>query len=626
VQKFITKRWNPNNVDRTLRNSTELKLGREQKRSRYKEVDWMSISPPESFTTFRKLSELGEQIEATTKRLKKMHLAGEFLAIISLEEVEAAALLLIGQSFPRTSQRTLDLDWSALYQILQELLNPPPNVISQIFRETGDIGEVVRRIYQKSSGIRQTTLFSTPLTILDVYQTFVAIADIKGSGSRKRKVTLLRSLFIRATPLEAKYLTKLLFRDQRIGFSEGLMESTIARKYKLPLELVQRANMLRGNVGEVALIARAEGEEGLQKVKLRPFTPLLPMLAARATDLDDTFQQYDGEWAFEMKLDGARVQIHMQENDGTKETQIYSRRLTDVTKSLPDVVNLVEQEINAYSCIVEGEVMALGPDGRPLPFQHLMRRFRRVRDVEVMVAEIPVTLFLFDLLMLNDEVLIDSSYRIRRERLSSVRGSIPLVSQIVTRDSDEATRFFQKSIQEGHEGFIAKRLDSPYKPGSRGKLWLKIKQTMETLDLVIIAAEWGTGRRHKWLSDYHLGARDPETGDFQMLGKTFKGLTDAEFEEITQRLLELKIDQPSRIVVVQPQIVVEVDYDEIQRSPRYSSGMALRFARIKRIRYDKTPNEADTIQRVRSLFNSQFNLIGGKSPSDRWGMKAASFI
>jgi DNA ligase-1 len=454
--------------------------------------------------------------------------------------------------------------------------------------------------------MRQTTLFSTPLTILEVYQTFTAIADIKGSGSRKRKMTLLRSLFTRATPLEAKYLTKLLFRDQRIGFSEGMLESTIARKFKLPLELVQRANMLRGNIGEVARIAKEKGAEGLKKVKLRAFTSFLPMLATRADDIDDALQQYDGEWAFEMKLDGARVQIHIQRNNGSTETRIYSRRLTDVTKSLPDVVGLVKQEINASSCIIEGEVMALGPDGRPLPFQHLMRRFRRVRDIEVMVKQIPVTLFLFDLLMLNEEVLIDSSYRIRREKLDSIRGSIPLVSQIVTRDSELITQFFQKSVQEGHEGLIAKRLDSPYRPGSRGKLWLKIKQTMETLDLVIIAAEWGTGRRHKWLSDYHLGARDPETGDFQMLGKTFKGLTDSEFEEITKRLLELKIDQPSRIVVVQPQIVVEVEYDEIQRSPRYSSGMALRFARIKRIRYDKTPNEADTIQRVRLLFDSQF--------------------
>lgn len=576
----------------------------------------MPKSSSGSSTPFQRLSELGEQIEATTKRLKKMDLAGEFLAGISQEEIEASSLLLIGQPFPRTSQRTLDLDWSALSQILQELLSPPANTISQIFRETGDIGEVVRRIYQNSNGMRQTTLFRTPLNILEVYQTFTAIADIKGSGSRKRKMTLLRSLFTRATPLEAKYLTKLLFRDQRIGFSEGMLESTIARKYKLPLELVQRANMLRGNIGEVASIAREKGAEGLQKVKLRAFTSFLPMLATRANDIDDALQQYDSEWAFEMKLDGARVQIHIQRNNGATETRIYSRRHTDVTKSLPDVVSLVEQEINVSNCIIEGEVMALGPDSRPLPFQHLMRRFRRVRDVEAMVEQIPVTLFLFDLLMLNDEVLIDSSYKIRREKLDSIRGSIPLVSQIVTRDSGVATQFFQKSVQQGHEGLIAKRLDSPYRPGSRGKLWLKIKQTMETLDLVIIAAEWGTGRRHKWLSDYHLGARDPETGDFQMLGKTFKGLTDAEFEEITKRLLELKIDQPSRVVVVQPQIVVEVEYDEIQRSPRYSSGMALRFARIKRIRYDKTPNEADTIQRVRLLFDSQFER---KAKSDEVG-------
>ena len=567
-------------------------------------------------TPFNKLAEVSEKILATTKRLEKMDAAGSFLSNTHPDEIEAASLLLIGRPFPRTSQRTLDLDWSALYKILQELLQPSSELIRELFAQSGDIGEVVHQLFLRSGKIRQTTLFTASLSIQEVYSIFTDIADVQGPGSRKRKTALLRSLFTRATPIEAKYLAKILVGDQRIGFSEGLLESTIARKLDLSLDLVRRANMLRGNIGEVAQIAFTEGAEGLEKVKLRPFTPLLPMLASQAEDVEDALQTHDGTSAFETKIDGARVQIHMQRKTDRHQIRIYSKRLTEVTLSFPDLVELIEQEVKTQSCILEGEVLAIDAQGRPYPFQHLMRRFRRVRNVEEMMAELPVTLFLFDLLMIDGKVLIDTPYTTRREKLDKVRGTIPLVDQLVSSKVGEVSAFFDKAIEAGHEGLVAKRLDSTYQPGIRGKAWLKIKRSMETLDLVIIAAEWGTGRRHKWLSDYHLAAQDPETGEYHMLGKTFKGLTDAEFEEITQRLLELKIEQTRGTVRVQPRIVVEVEYDEIQRSPTYQSGMALRFARIKRLRYDKGPEEADTIQRVQALYDSQFsrkassNLVG----------------
>jgi len=576
----------------------------------------MPMPPKTSATPFQKLTEVSESIMGTTKRLEKMDISGAFLSELSLEEIEPAALLLIGRPFPRTSQRTLALDWKALNQILQELLHPSPKLLRALFAQSGDIGEVVHQLYLQSGTIRQSTLFTTPLTIQDVQLTFTEIADAQGPGSRKRKTALLRALFTRATPLEAKYLAKLLVGDQRIGFSEGLLESTIARKLDLPLDLVRRANMLTGNIGEVTRIAFHQGAKGLQKVKLHAFTPLLPMLAAQAKDIDDALQIHEGTSAFEMKLDGARVQIHMQRQNEHKRIRIYSRQLTEVTASLTDIVELITKQLDITNCILEGEVLAEGPDRRPYPFQHLMRRFRRTRNVEEMVRDIPVTLYLFDLLMQDNEVLIDVPYTTRRERLAAIRGNIPLVEQLVTSSSKDATLFFEKAIEAGHEGLVAKRTDSTYQPGIRGKAWLKVKQSMETLDLVIIAAEWGTGRRHKWLSDYHLAAQDPETGEYHMLGKTFKGLTDAEFKEITQRLLELKLEQHGGIVTVHPRIVVEVEYDEIQQSPTYKSGMALRFARIKRLRYDKDPNEADTIHRVQELFNTQFER---KASTDRVG-------
>jgi len=557
-------------------------------------------------TRFQVLAELCEKLGTTTKRLKKMAMVGRFLRQLPPWEMELAALLLIGHPFPRSDKRVLDVDWSTLWHLLESLLSPPLGKATALFRETGDMGEVVRRLYPSSGRLSQTTLLAEPLTITSVHRTLVAVADVQGQGSRRRKAALLRGLFAQATPLEAKYLVKILIGDPRIGFHEGMLEDTISRTFNVPLALVRRANMLLGNIGAVARIAREEGAEGLKRVRLHPFTPLLPMLAAQAKDVGEALQQHGGECAFEMKLDGARVQIHMQRNGKTCKTRIFSRRLTDVTTSLPDVVALVEQEVTAKSCILEGEVVAVGEDGRPLPFQHLMRRFRRVHDVESMVEEIPVTLYLFDLLLLNGQDLLDAPYTRRRNLLAEVSGGIPLVPRLVTSDQEHAKAFFTRSIQEGHEGLIAKRLDSPYQPGIRGKLWLKIKQAMDTLDLVIIAAEYGHGRRHRWLSDYHLAARDPESGRFIMLGKTFKGLSDAEFEDITRRLMDLRVAEQGNVVFVQPQIVVEVEYDEIQRSPTYSSGLALRFARIKRIRYDKRPEEADTIQRVKELFASQF--------------------
>ena len=576
----------------------------------------MSESPLGRPTAFAKLSEVCEQIVATNARLGKMDLAGRLLSEVPPEEVEAAALLLIGQPFPRASSRVLDLEWASLSRLLEELLSPRPNRFATLFRETGDVGEVVRRLYPEVGHVPQKTLLESPLTILDVYETFAAIADLQGPGAQRRKTALLRSLFSRATALEAKYLTKILIGDQRIGFNEGMLESAIARTFNLRLSLVRQANMLLGNIGAVASIARMGGAAGLQGVQLRPFTPILPMLAAHAEDVADALKQHGGECAFETKLDGARVQIHLQ-RDGVCQIRIYSRRLTDVTASLPDLVELIEREVTTASCILEGEVIARGPDGRPYPFQHLMRRFRRVHDIKNMIDELPVSLVLFDLLMLGGEALIDSPYTMRRRGLEGVCGTIPVVRQLVTTDSHRAAEFFDAAIQEGHEGLMAKRLDSTYKPGIRGKAWLKIKRSMETLDLIIIAAEYGSGRRHRWLSDYHLAARDPATGELHMLGKTFKGLTDAEFEDITNRLLALKINQNRNVVVVKPQIVAEVQYDEIQQSPTYPSGMALRFARIKRLRYDKSPEEADTIQRVRELFTLQFKRKATSNQSGR---------
>jgi DNA ligase-1 len=326
------------------------------------------------------------------------------------------------------------------------------------------------------------------------------------------------------------------------------------------------------------------------------------MLAQTAQTIKEALEEQDCKTAFEYKYDGARVQIHMQSGL----VEIFSRRLTNVTESLPEIVETVNLNIKAQSSIFEGEVVALNDAGYPIAFQHLMRRFKRVRDISGMAKKIPLILYLFDILYLNGASLISFPYTERRRILGENAGKISLSHQIVTEKVGNAEEFLKGAIAAGHEGLMAKKLDSPYTPGSRGKKWLKIKTILEPLDLVITAAEYGYGRRKGWLSDYYLAARDPETGGFSEVGKTFKGLTDAEIIDMTKRLKEsITVEEGHRVIVV-PKIVVEVAYNEIQQSPKYKSEMALRFARISRIRDDKTPQEADTIGKVKEIFEKQF--------------------
>ncbi|MDZ7261846.1 MAG: ATP-dependent DNA ligase [candidate division KSB1 bacterium] len=452
-----------------------------------------------------------------------------------------------------------------------------------------------------TSKLQDSPRAQKPLTVLEVYQYFVEIASTSGKGSREKKERLLTELLTQVTPLEEKYLIKMIFGEMQHGVNEGVMMQAIAEAVRVKLDLVRRACMFSGDIGEVARIALKQGKAGLEKIALQLFRPIQPMLAELASDLSQVFQEHGGQSALEFKFDGARVQIHKQ-NDIVK---IYSRSLSDVTESLPEIVDSIKQRVKAKEVIVEGEVVAVGRDDRPLPFQELMRRFRRVHDVYKMVKEVPVRLYLFDLMYLDGQSLIDSPYARRWQLLSQVCPAELLAHRMVTNDIAEAERFLNRAMELGHEGLMAKKLDSTYTPGSRGKRWFKIKPA-ETLDLVIVAADWGYGRRTGWLSNYHLAARNDQTGEFLVIGKTFKGLTDQEFQWMTGKLQSLKISEGPDTVYVKPELVVEVAYNEIQRSPHYKSGFALRFARVTRIREDKSPAQADTLERIRRLYEQQF--------------------
>jgi len=553
-------------------------------------------------TYFETLAELCEKLGTTKKRSLMIKLVADFLKRLEPLEVEPAVSMILGRSFPRGSSLKLDVSWATISEIIKRLTNADWNLFLSIFKRTGDLGSAVKEFLEKSRTYRQKVLLENPLTIIEVRRRFEAVAEASGQGSRDKKERLLEALLSIASPLEAKYIVKILIGEMRTGFHEGLMERAVSEAFQMPLADVQRACMALGDIAIVASKARLDGIASLSGVGVQVFRPIKPMLAQVVDNVAEAIREHGGKTALEYKLDGARVQIHKRGD----EVKIFSRQLTEVTESLPDIVEYVRGNIHVGEAIFEGEVIAVDYRGRPMPFQHLMRRFKRIHDVNVMVNEIPVKLFLFDLLYLDGRDLCSTPYVQRRSLLAKLVDVENLTPQIITGSAQEAESFLMSAINSGHEGLVAKRLDSPYMPGVRGKHWLKIKLTLEPLDLVIVAAEYGYGKRHKWLSDYYLAARDEETGDFLVVGKTFKGLTDAEIEEMTRKLKELTIKEEHRRVIVIPKMVVQVAYNEIQKSPKYKSGLALRFARITSIREDKTVEEVDTIQKIKEIYEKQF--------------------
>jgi DNA ligase 1 len=437
---------------------------------------------------------------------------------------------------------------------------------------------------------------AVPLVELDAVLTRVARATGKGSAEAKQRA--LGGLFARLGEGERRFLFGLITGELRQGALEGIVVEAVARAAGLPADSVRRAVMLAGDLPRVAHAALTEGAEGLAAFAVRLFRPVLPMLAGTAETIEEALGEL-GEAAFEWKLDGARVQIHK----GGDEVRVYSRLLNEVTPAVPEVVEQV-RGLAARDLILEGEAIALRPDGSPHPFQTTMSRFGRRLDVARVRHAVPLTLFVFDLLYLDGASVMDEPLSRRAEALAAVVPELLRVPRIVTGSLDVARGFLDAALSRGHEGVMVKALDAPYEAGRRGRRWLKLKP-VRTLDLVVLAAEWGHGRRRGWLSNLHLGARDPATGGFVMLGKTFKGMTDEMLTWQTARLQELEVSGDGQTVYVRPELVVEVAFNDLQASPQYPGGLALRFARIKGYRPDKLAADADTIDTLREIWRQQ---------------------
>ncbi len=455
-----------------------------------------------------------------------------------------------------------------------------------------------------------TTSAAVPsLEILDVDRALDDLKAIRGAGATARRAQVLRDLFSRATSDEQEFLLRLLIGELRQGALAGVMLDAIAAALELPTAEIRRAAMYESNLGTIARVGRESGVEGLRQFQLQVMSPIAPMLAQTAVDVAESLETIAGPIVFETKMDGARIQVHKLGD----EVRIFTRSLNEVTSAIPEIVAQI-QALPVHQLVLDGEAIALTESGRPHPFQTTMRRFGRRLDVERLRAQLPMHAFYFDCLRLNEVSLAERPTHERFAALSSVVPSEQLIARLVTRDLNAAQTFYDDVLAQGHEGVMAKSLDAAYEAGNRGASWLKIKH-VHTLDLVVLAAEWGHGRRTGKLSNLHLGALDPASGQFVMLGKTFKGLTDAMLEWQTAQFLARETHRDASTVYVRPEMVVEIAFSDVQASPRYPSGMALRLARVQRYRDDKSAAQADTLDTVRKLFAPDSTGVQ-RSPSE----------
>lgn len=494
----------------------------------------------------------------------------------------------------RMSETTKRLEKTALLAGLLQHLDP-----AEVETAVGFLSGAPR---QGRIGIGYATLHSSMATaaevssieILEVDRVLDEIAAVCGAGSEQRKRDLLSGLFRRATSEEQNFVVRLLSGELRQGALEGIMLEAVAKATGISTERIRRAAMMAGGATAIARAALEEGEIGLSPFDIQLFRPVQPMLAQTAEDLGAALIDL-GEASLEYKLDGARIQVHK----SADQVAIFSRGANDVTAAVPEVAQLV-RALPAHDLILDGEVLSLSSEGRPQPFQISMRRFGRKLDVARLMDELPMTPFWFDLLYLNGNPLVDETQAKRFAELALLAPSQNVIPNLVTGDVERAEEFLHQALASGHEGVMAKARAAGYAAGARGQSWLKVKRA-RTLDLVILAAEWGNGRRRGFLSNLHLGARDTRKGGFAMLGKTFKGLTDEMLAWQTQELLKLEVARDSYTVYVEPKLVVEIAFNEIQASPRYVSGLALRFARVKRYRPDKSAADSDTFETVQRL-------------------------
>jgi len=541
---------------------------------------------------FLHFSQVCDLLEETSGRLDMTAIVEDVLPTLEEEDIPLFIRYLMGRPFPDWSQEKIGIGPNSVYDAVAYVAGRDRRTVVSAVNRSGDPGRAVEELLAKKE---QMSFFSESLVLADIGRDFTLLAATGGTKSQKEKDRILRRLFANASPLEGRYLARLLLGELRIGIGEGTMRNAIANTFGVNPAAVEHAHQAANDLGEVALIAR-KGEDALYAVHIEPFRPVKMMLAKQGTVTD--MLQEAGTLAAEYKYDGTRFQFH--KSGGV--CRMYSRRLEEVTHAIPDVVAMLDAA-TSHDIILDGEVIAVR-DGRPLPFQYVLRRFRRKHDVATHIEEISLVPNLFDILWVDGETLIDLPFTERRTRLEKAVSETYIAPQLVSGDEEEIDALYRNALDDGHEGIMIKDPRSPYTPGVRGKLWVKIKPAVDTIDLVVTGAEWGEGKRAHVFGSFMLSCLG-EDGTFIPLSKVATGFSDDVLQEMYAALSDLVISEEGKMVHVEPQVVIEVGYAEIQKSPNYTGGFALRFPRFIRLRDDKSPEEIESLRMIEERFLAQ---------------------
>ena len=581
---------------------------------------------------YSKLVDVYEQLNKTTKRLEKTHIISEFLKDVSVDDMEHVMLLLEGRVFPSYDAREIGVASRLMLKALNTATGISADKIEGEWKKQGDLGMVAELLVKTK---KQSTLHSTKLTVKKVFENLRKLAEMEGEGTVEKKTQLIAELLTSAKPVESKYIVKTILGEMRIGVGQGAMRDAITwaffgnkigikyakeendievedrEVYKKHLDAVQSAYDVTNEFALVAKAAKSKGLEGLENISMKVGIPIQVMLALKADTVEEAFETVGKPAAIEFKYDGFRIQAH---KDDKGAIRLFTRRLEDITRQFPDVVEFVKKNVNGKSFIIDSEAVGYNKKtGKYLPFQSISQRIKRKYDIDKMSKDFPVELNVFDVICYEGRSMINDEFEKRRKLLEKIIRQQPkkivLSKSKVTSDKKDVERLFKEAVNAGNEGLMFKALNAPYKPGARVGYMIKFKHIMETLDLVIVAAEWGEGKRAKWLSSYTIACVD-EAGNFLEAGKVSTGLKEKKkeglsFEEMTGLLKPLIISEKGKEVRIKPKIVIEVGYEEIQKSPTYESGFALRFPRVLGIREDKGPHEASTLDYVGRLYAGQ---------------------
>ena len=546
---------------------------------------------------YQELVNVYEALGATTKRLEKTDILADFFKRVEEEDLEKITLMALGSVFPSWSEEEQGIGDKLVMKAVGDAVGVSVDVVEDAIRDEGDIGAAAEKLYTKKA---QMTFFSQPLTVKFVYNQLRKLATISGSRSTARKISNILELLSSASGKEAKYICRTILEELRIGVGEGIIRDAISQAFDVDKAVAERAHMLTNDLGLVAKVAKLEGEDGLKKLTLIPGRPVKPMLAQLSEGIDISVEEM-GCALCETKYDGFRTQFHKKGDEIT----LFTRRLENVTHAFPDAVDFIRRGFPDEDFIAEGEIVGF-KDDKPLPFQTVLQRVRRKYDIHDAMKNVPIKIFLYDLLYFKEPV-VDEPIIKRREILeNAVDTSVDELNlsdivKVGPENIDDAVELFNKSIAGGHEGIMIKNCVEPYIPGIRGKKMLKFKAEPETLDAVIVGGTKGIGKRGEFIGSYEIALRD-EYGDLQTITKIGSGLSDDDLADLTRQMKELIISEKGTHITVQPKIVLEIKYSEIVKSPEYPAGYSLRFPIVKGIRTDKGVEDIDTIERLESMY------------------------